>query len=42
MLNVFLQILDSMIGFPTGFDVIADGVDQYIQAQRFINSIKLV
>lgn len=42
MLNVFLQILDGVIGFPTGFDVIADGVDQYIQAQRFINSIKLV
>lgn len=42
MLNVFLQIMDSMVGFPTGFDVIADGVDQYIQAQRYINSLKVV
>lgn len=42
MLQVILQILDQLTGFPTGFDVVADGIDQYIQAQRYINSLKVV
>lgn len=42
MLQVILQLLDQATGFPTGFDVIADLAEQYIHAQRFINSLKIV
>lgn len=41
MLMLILQTLDSLLGFPTGFDVVADSVDQWLQARAFVNSLKI-
>ena len=40
--SVVAQFLDAAIGFPTGFDVVADHVEQYMEARKFILSLKLV
>lgn len=41
MFIIILQTLDNLLGFPVGFDVVADGIDQYLQARAFVNSLKI-
>lgn len=40
--SVVAQILDATFGFPTGFDVVADHVEQYMEARKFILTLKFV
>lgn len=42
ILTVAAQILDATFGFPTGFDVVADHVEQYLEARKFILTLKFV
>ena len=42
IMSTFAQCLDAIFGAPTGMDVIIDHVEQYMNARRFIASLKFV
>ncbi|AMR57564.1 hypothetical protein vB_PsyM_KIL2_0164 [Pseudomonas phage vB_PsyM_KIL2] len=42
MLQIMFQFLDCLLGFPTGFDVVADSLEQWMQARDFVKTLKII
>lgn len=40
--QVLLQAADQLFGFPTGFDVAADLLDEWLRARAFTTTLKFI